>query len=217
MNSLQRKIKKYSRAVAFALTVLTVIVILAGITSPAQAQTYPVAFPAPTTFDLHPVPSYGITGVAVGDFNGDGKLDVLGVSEFQYINVALGNGDGTFQAPITTTEVITNTFFYACAAGDFNGDGLLDVAIWATDSTGITKVVVLFGNGAGSFTYSNTYIAPNSNNFSPGPSSIVAVDVNGDGKTDLVALSPYNGVYIFLNEGNGTFGTPENYPLSTVS
>jgi hypothetical protein len=217
MNSLQRKIKRYSRAVAFALTALAVMVILAGITSPAQAQTYPVAFPAPTTFDLYPPPSYGITSVAVGDFNGDGKLDVLGVSEYQYINVALGNGDGTFQPPITTTDAITNTFFYACTAGDFNGDGVLDVAIWATDATGVSKVVVLFGNGTGSFTYNNTYIAPSSNNFNPGPNSIVAVDVNGDGKTDLVALTPFNGIYILLNTGKGTFGTPVNYPLSTVA
>ncbi|HEY6339285.1 MAG TPA: FG-GAP-like repeat-containing protein [Candidatus Sulfotelmatobacter sp.] len=223
MNSLHRKNKMKSGAAAFALTVLAVVVISAGITGPAQAQTYPVAFPAPTTFALDCI-GCGFdpaSSVAVADVNHDGKLDIVEIGNFQgigqRINVELGNGDGTFQTPITTTIGLSNTIFEAGAVGDFNGDGLLDVAAWATNSSGVTEVVILLGNGTGSFTYSNTFTAPSSNSFNPGPSSIVAADVNGDGKLDLVALTPYNGVYIFLGNGDGTFQTPTNYPLLSVA
>ena len=222
MNSLCRKTQTNDRTAAFALTVLAAIILIAEITSPAQAQTFPVAFPAPTTFALDCIGcGYDpVSSVAVADINRDGKLDVVEIGNFQGVgqrlNVELGNGDGTFQAPITTTVTLSNTVFDAGAVGDFNGDGLLDVAAWAVNGSG-TEVVILLGNGAGSFTLGNTYTAPSSNNFNPGPSSIVATDVNGDGKLDLVALTPNNGVYIFLGNGDGTFQTPTNYPLTVVS
>jgi hypothetical protein len=71
---------------------------------------------------------------AAGDFNGDGKLDIvqargLGVSIF------LGNGDGTFGAP--TTFLAGNNSWFA-AVGDFNGDGKLDVAAADETSDNIT-------------------------------------------------------------------------------
>jgi uncharacterized protein (DUF2141 family) len=96
--------------------------------------------------------------------------------------------------------------------GDFNGDHLLDLAVWAVNSTtGNSEVHIFLGNGAGGLTYSATYSAPNSNTFNPGPSSIVAADVNGDGKLDLAALTPYNGVFIYEGKGDGTFQTPIAY------
>jgi FG-GAP-like repeat/Abnormal spindle-like microcephaly-assoc'd, ASPM-SPD-2-Hydin/FG-GAP repeat len=220
--SLNRNSKK-SRAAALALTALAIMIFCAGITGSVQAQTYPVAFPAPTTFPLDCIGcGYDpASSIAVADINGDGKLDVIEVGNYQgvgqRINVQLGNGDGTFQSPITTAVGLTNTVFDAGAVGDFNGDGLLDVAAWAINSSGVTEVVILLGNGAGSFTLGNTYTAPSSNSFNPGPSSIVASDVNGDGKLDLVALTPYNGVYVFLGNGNGTFQAPTNYPLLSVA
>ena len=223
MNSLYRKAKIQIRAAACALTVLAVAGVFAGITSPAQAQTYPVAFPAPTTFALDAIPpGYSPDGLAVGDFNGDGKLDVVSVSGNVgcgggTIDVILGNGDSTFQAPIRTPFGGCNYTIYAVAVGDFNGDHLLDVAAWGSDPSGNTVVFILLGNGTGSLTYSATYAAPSSNNFNPGPSSIVVSDVNGDGKLDLVALTPYNGVYVFLGNGDGTFQTPTNYPLVTTA
>ncbi len=72
-------------------------------------------------------------------------------------------------------------------------------------TTGNSEVHIYLGNGAGSLTYNATYAAPSSGNFNPGPNSIVAADVNGDGKLDIVAMAPYNGVFVFLGNGDGTF------------
>src|SRR5579863_300095 len=201
-----------SGIITVVLTVLAAVAMTAGTSLPAQAQTYPVAFPAPTTFAStgHCCPS--TVAAATGDFNGDGKLDVVNIDSGSDINVMLGNGDGTFQTPISLTIATANISFDAIAVGDFNGDHLLDVALWAINAnTGNTEVHIYLGNGAGSFTAGGTYSAPSSNIFNPGPTSIVASDVNGDGKLDLVALTPYNGVFIYLGKGDGTFQAPVAY------
>jgi len=201
------------------LAVLAAAVLGAGMVIPVQAQTSPIAFPAPATFAAdycNPYPcSDSTVAVATGDFNGDGKLDVVTLGSGSYLDVMLGNGDGTFQTPITNNVAVSNDFLEAIAVGDFNGDHLLDVAIWAQNAnTGNAEVHIYLGNGTGTFTYSNTYSAPASGNTNPGPNSIVAEDVNGDGKIDLVAMTPYNGVFVFLGNGDGTFQTP--LPNTTV-
>jgi len=199
------------------LGMLAAVVMIAGMIVPAQAQT--IAFPEPTTFIAdycNPYPCSDATvAVATGDFNGDGKLDVVTLSSSSYLNVMLGNGDGTFQTPIPLNIGASGFFPEAIAVGDFNGDHLLDVAVWAVNATtGNAEVHIYLGNGTGSLTYSNTYSAPASGNTNPGPNSIVAEDVNGDGKLDLVAMTPYNGVFVFAGNGDGTFQPP--VPNTTV-
>ena len=155
----------------------------------------------------------------MGDFNGDGKLDVVSINgggaEFE-LDVAMGNGDGTFQYPVVQNIFsISQPTPYAMAVGDFNGDGRLDVALWGVSGAGNTSEVVIFlGNGNGTFNYGNTYAAPNSTDFNPGSNSLFVADFNGDGKLDLAALTPYNGVFIYLGKGDGTFQTAVGY--STV-
>src|ERR1700680_4990431 len=63
-------------------------------------------------------------GIAVGDFNHDGKLDVVAV--VKDVQIFLGNGDGTFQAPI---NYVVGTNPTSVAVADFNGDGKLDLAV----------------------------------------------------------------------------------------
>ena len=201
---------------AMLLTMLVVVVMFAGVVVPAQAQTLPVAFPAPITFAAdycNPYPCSDSTlAVATGDFNGDGKLDVVSLSYGSYLNVMLGNGDGTFQTPISLNISTTNFSAEAIAVGDFNGDHVLDVAVWAIYNNPVgTQVNIYLGNGTGSLTPGGTYTASNSGTFNPGPNSLVAADVNGDGKLDLVALTPYNGVFIFTGKGDGTYQTPVAY------
>ncbi len=84
--------------------------------------------------------------MAVGDFNGDGKLD-LAVANFATndVSVLLGNGDGTFQ---TAMNFGAGTQPESLVTGDFNGDGILDLAV-ANDSAG--NVSMLVGNGDGTF------------------------------------------------------------------
>jgi hypothetical protein len=64
--------------------------------------------------------------VAVGDFNGDGVLDLAVANVFSNVSVLLGNGDGTFQA---AQNFGAGGGPFSVAVGDFNGDGVLDLAV----------------------------------------------------------------------------------------
>ena len=68
--------------------------------------------------------------MAVGDFNGDGKLDLAVTNPYgNTVSVLLGNGDGTFQTPM---DYATGELPYSLAVGDFNGDGKADLAVTNT-------------------------------------------------------------------------------------
>jgi hypothetical protein len=137
----------------------------------------------------------GPEGMISGDWNGDGKLDLAlatGGEQSYQIALLLGNGDGTFQS---VRWVSTGQTPVSLAAGDFNGDGKLDLAVvnWAWHD-----IAVLLGNGDGTF-QPEKLIEPGDY-----PDRLVAGDFNGDGKTDL-AVGVGNGVRIFLSNGDGTF------------
>ncbi|MGD0442568.1 MAG: FG-GAP-like repeat-containing protein [Edaphobacter sp.] len=134
--------------------------------------------------------------VAVGDFNGDGMLDIATVNDDDrgFVAILLGNGDGTFQAPITY-PVGTDPVFVA--VGDFNGDGNLDLAVANSNSNNIS---VHLGNGDG--TFQNPIFIPTG----AAPGSIAIGDFNRDGQLDLaVANANSNNISILLGNGDGTF------------
>jgi FG-GAP-like repeat len=143
--------------------------------------------------------------VAVGDFNGDGKLDLaVANNEFNgYVSILLGNGDGTFQAP---AHYAAGSNANSVAMGDFNGDGKADLAV--TDgSTNSGSVEILLGNGDGTFQAPATYTAGNY------PISVAVGDFDGDGRPDL-AMANYadaGSVTILLGNGDGTFQAPATY------
>ena len=101
-------------------------------------------------------PSYAVlpnpTVIAVGDFDGDGKPDI--VEAGQGITTLLGNGDGTFRTG--KNSVMTQTP-NSIAVADFNQDGKLDLV--TTDF--MTNVSILLGNGDGSFQQFTNYPAGN--------------------------------------------------------
>jgi sugar lactone lactonase YvrE len=142
-----------------------------------------------------------------GDFNGDGKQDLalLTGSAGQYtITVLLGNGDGTFSlGPVTQATGVQQ--FQSMVAGEFNGDGHLDLAITSNGYYG-TFVTTLLGSGDGSFGTNKTITLfdPQSSLGNQGPESMVTADFNGDGILDLAFMGP-DEVVVALGVGDGTF------------
>lgn len=128
--------------------------------------------------------------LALADFNGDGKLDVVVANAANYdgavssIAVLLGNGDGTFQAA-TTYRVQSNLQSpRGIAAKDVNGDGIPDIIAsdYCDDSAcSFADVEVLLGNGDGTFQSPLLFSAGGDYAF-----GLVIGDLNGDGKPDVV-------------------------------
>jgi hypothetical protein len=151
-----------------------------------------------------PVPQFEVF-VTVGDFNGDGKPDLLAFTESnpcKCISVLLGNGDGTFQNAVTTKPPFS---VQAIGVGDFNGDGKLDLA--TSGEVGLQRYVnILLGKGDGTFRQGASYSGETS------PSAIAVGDFNGDHKLDM-AISNFQGVGIsvWIGNGDGTFKPPVDY------
>ena len=136
----------------------------------------------------------GPISVIVGDFNGDGILDLAVANASGTVSILLGKPDGTFAPRV---DYPTGTSPSSVVAADFNGDGKLDLAVTNEfDNT----VSILIGNGDGTF---QSHIDLPVGLY---PISLTAGDFNGDGKIDLAAAnSGDNTVSILLGNGNGTF------------
>jgi hypothetical protein len=144
------------------------------------------------------------SSITVGDFNEDGRVDIVTVNGDNTVSSLLGNGDGTFQAHV---EYGTGSEPDFVAVGDFNSDGRPDLVV---TNKGGNSVSVLLGNGDGTFRGHVDYQTG-------GPAYGVAVaDFNGDGKADLaVAGGSISGtVAILIGNGDGTFQSAVSYDPS---
>src|SRR5260370_3575476 len=143
----------------------------------------------------------GAVAITAADFNHDGKLD-LAIANYSVVSILLGNGDGSFQAPINIPAYPSDI-----ASGDFNGDGAADLV--TTNLYGSSLDVKL---GKGDGTFQPTLSSP----VDFLPLHVVTGDFNGDGKLDAAVtiqgdINHPSGVDILLGKGDGTFGPATLY------
>ncbi|MGK3982878.1 FG-GAP-like repeat-containing protein [Sorangium sp. So ce136] len=137
-------------------------------------------------------------GIAFGDADGDGKLDILsnGAAGL-YLFFFKGNGNGTVATGVrssTGAGAIANSAL-GVVASDFNGDGKLDAYILVTTSSGGVRPMT--GNGTGAFT--SGPVVPTG--ASPGLNAIAAADLDGDGYDDLVLTNRGSGTVTVIPNG----------------
>ncbi len=181
---------------------------------------------------INSIGSTGLTSwLAAGDFNGDGNTDIVvltsiigtGGSPTGVANILIGNGDGTFTAatPVTIPPVGLQQAVYGTGilVQDFNNDGIPDLAIDTNDQnnngTPYGGLVVLLGEGDGTFTQGSAVIANTDLYFVTHILAITAGDFNGDGIPDLAVLNDSSGsmgTEIYVSKGDGTFASSSIWP-----
>jgi hypothetical protein len=144
--------------------------------------------------------------ITLADMNNDGSLDIVALADDATtqdldIVIALGNGDGTFQSPKVTSysgQYLNGT---GLAVGDFDGDGNLDVA--TLSFLGPQESGIAYGNGDGTLRTggSSSSVMPAQGFYIGTGGASIALDLNGDGKADILS-----GSVEFLNQGAASGG-----------
>jgi hypothetical protein len=146
--------------------------------------------------------------MVVADFNRDGKQDIAVVNGFggtETLTIFLGNGDGTFSSGVNYNAGV---YAVGLAAGDFNGDGFVDLAI--VDGSHNT-INIMTGNGDGTFLAYTPFPVGNL------PYSVVVGDFDQDGNLDLAVNNSDDGtVSVLFGNGDGTFQPQVTYAVGTA-
>jgi FG-GAP-like repeat len=148
--------------------------------------------------------------IAVGDFNGDGNLDlVIANTGTPNLTILLGDGKGGFKASARSPFVAaSHPHVHGVAVGDFNGDGKLDVV---TDSWGNNQILMLTGDGAGNLNGSGRAFDVGKRPYE----RLRVADFNKDGIPDVVTTDlDQNAVTILLGDGHGGFREAGGSPFA---
>jgi len=165
-------------------------------------------FNSSTEYPAGPFP----VALVAGDFNHDHLMDLAVANGGNASNgkpgtvsVLLTKKGGGFESPITTP---CGTGPIAIVAGDFNGDGRLDIGVADYNLSFGNTVAVLLGRGDGTFKNFVTYQT------GAAPEGLATADVNGDGILDLVTANEVDDtVSVLLGNGDGTFQGNLNYAV----
>lgn len=153
----------------------------------------------------YPIIRNNLTGLAIGDFNGDDKQDLLAAHiGHNTVSIRLGNGAGGFTG---NTEEVVSSHPYAVAVGDFNRDGKQDFIV---SNEGADLVAVRLGDGTGAFSSMPNVHVGNA------PAILAIGDFNNDAKQDFVVANFHsNTVSVCLGDGLGNFSVHANVPVGT--
>jgi hypothetical protein len=180
-------------------------------------------FGAPTNYPLSTV-ALEITAADLGNKQSDLIVPLFGTGNTigtagSAVALFLGKGDGTFTAQSNFQLVNgANTFYQPvdAAIGDLNGDGIPDLIVGTDDQVPTSfhqGIVVALGNGNGTFQTPNLFLS--SPQTGPDPMGVQLIDLNRDGKLDVIAANYKNGtVAVLYGKGDGTLYDPVEYVSS---